>query len=197
MKKVLIVGAGGIGSWLAWNLHHLNQHKQIPQLDITFADNDSVDTKNLSYQLFQKIDLMDNKATVVANKYNFNGLETRIESDSQLKGYDCIVCAVDNSKFRRLMFNYGDKNSTYWIDLRSVGTAVAFYTKHKENTLKKMLETIPDENSDHLEGSCQLEFELENNIVQCGNRIIASIGAQLILNWYRGVTNTPGLTYRF
>ena len=36
-RKILIVGAGGIGSWLASTLYHLKQHKQLPDTHFTFS----------------------------------------------------------------------------------------------------------------------------------------------------------------
>ena len=42
MRHVLIVGAGGIGSWLAEHLFNLELHGQFPDdMVFTFADDDS------------------------------------------------------------------------------------------------------------------------------------------------------------
>ena len=192
MRNILVVGAGGIGSWLAWQLHHLNQFNQLTECLITFADDDTVDSKNLPYQYFDQLDLTDNKAEVIGIKYQFEYLSKRIKTKDQLANYDLIVSAVDNAKFRKLLFEYVNENpDVYWIDLRSEGRAIAFYTKHKNNSIEKMLGTLPDDLE--TEGSCQLAFELDNGIVQVGNRIIATFGAQLILNWYRSEPNPPSL----
>ena len=61
IKKILVVGAGGIGSWLAATFYHLKQHTQLPDTHFTFADDDTVDTPNLSYQNFDEDDFMDFK----------------------------------------------------------------------------------------------------------------------------------------
>ena len=46
MRKVLIIGAGGIGSFLIPLLDKVKMY------DITVADPDKVETKNLTYQNF-------------------------------------------------------------------------------------------------------------------------------------------------
>lgn len=196
MRKVLIAGAGGIGSFLAMNLHNSVVNKQLEDVEFHIVDDDTVDLKNIGYQNFNKIDLTDYKADAIALRYKMHGSVKRITSDKDFAGFDCIVGAVDNSIFRRLMFNYVFKHpEVYWIDLRSEGRAVAFFTKHKTNTLEAMLSTLPAE--DTASGSCQLEWELSNGIIQNGNKIIASIGSQLILNWYRNDTNPPKLIAKF
>ena len=190
MKKILIVGAGGIGSFLARNLHELSSvddWDQLPGLDINFVDDDTVDTDNLGYQCYETDEVIDDKVEALENKYLFKGFCERVESPDFFKGYDCIVSAVDNTSFRKMLFKYAAKNKdVYWIDLRSEGKIFSMYTKNKKNTLKKMLATIPEDKEG---GSCQNEFEKSNGIIQTGNRIVAAYGAQAILNWFRGDYN--------
>lgn len=195
MKKLLIVGAGGIGSWLAENLFYSVKTKQL-KINIYIADNDTVDTKNLTYQNFVEKDLLDNKAEVIANRFSFQDIQTKIEKHTQLEGYDCIISCVDNTIFRSLLFNYAIKNpKVYWIDLRSESRTIAFYTKQPTDTLEYLLSTLP---KDIVESSsCQLQFELDAGISQRGNKIIAAIGEQLVLNWARGDKNLAKYTHIF
>lgn len=185
MKKILIVGAGGIGSHLAHNIHTCITINQFPSAVFTIADNDTVDKKNLTYQKFSTNDLLENKAEVLGKKYNFNYISKRIEKESELLGYDCIVGAADNTIFRKLL--YANEQHYYWIDLRCIGTAVSIYAKSKNNTYTNMLKTLPK--TDVLTSSCQHKWELDQNIVQLGNKIIATIGCQYLLNWYRITKN--------
>lgn len=198
MKKVLIVGAGGIGSWLCFFIHNLNEFHQFSNCSFTIADYDTVDLKNLKYQNFNKTDLTDYKAEVLGLRYKMDILVKKIEKEEELAKYDCIVSAVDGTAFRKLLFKfvYKEENKNiYWIDLRSEGRTIAFYTKHPQNNLEKMLNTLPENDKEN--GSCQLEFELENNIIQNGNKIVAAIGSQLLLNWYRNEFNPPQFSMRF
>ena len=192
MKKVLIIGAGGVGSWLAWFLDDYCKKNQFYDVEFTFADHDTVDLKVLGYQKFDKTDLTDNKAQALHARYNFAFIPKKIESKQQLKGYDCIVCAVDSSTFRRKFFTmmFEDFPKTYWIDLRSEGRTIAYFTKHLKNTLESLLKTLPKEDIES--GSCQLEYERSAGIIQGGNRIIGCIGSQLLLNWCRNDDPAPG-----
>jgi len=189
MKRVLVVGAGGIGSWLAEHLYNLDTHGQFSDnVSFTFADDDTVENKNLYYQNFFMEDIMDEKSESLSARYGFGSITSRIESEDQLNGYEGIVCCVDNSKFRKLLFNYVDKNEdVYWMDMRSEGRDIAVFTKNKKNTLEVMLKTLPKDDVE--DGSCQRQWEFENNIIQFGNRIVSSIGAQYLLNWVRGDKN--------
>lgn len=203
MKNILIVGAGGIGSWLAMHLYNLNYHGQLQNTSITFCDDDTVDTPNLSYQNFTEDDFMDKKVDSINNRYGFTVLDTRIVSPAELNAYSCIVSCVDNAQFRNLLFKWAFAKANqdkHWIDLRSEGTSIAAFCKHKTHTLESMITTLGTFNPDAniVEGgSCQREYELSAGIVQVGNRIIASIGAQLILNYIRHTTSPAKFIHTF
>lgn len=192
MKQVAVVGTGGIGSWLAFYLYDLEQNNQLKDVGFTFYDDDVVEEKNLPYQNFDIEDITDSKVESISARYGFIGEEERVESVKDLKDFDCIVCAVDSKSFREDLFkNCNSKNNPHWIDLRSEGRTFVFYTKHKANDTEKMLATLPKEDAE--EGSCQLEWELEEGIIQQGNKIVAAIASQLVLNWHRGVDSPPML----
>ena len=199
MKKLLIVGTGGVGSYLARNLYEYEQNNQLFNLQITLADGDEVDVKNLIYQNFTDEDILENKAKTLANKYKFLYIDKFINVNNDLNDYDAVICAVDGTKFRKEFYNYmfNQHPEKYWMDLRSTGKLVAAYCKHPKLSYNDMLNTVPK--TDVENGSCQLKFELETGIVQGGNRIIAEIGAQLLLTWYRGEekTNPIKFTYNF
>ena len=61
MRKVLVIGAGGIGSFL---IKFLNKVKLY---DITVADPDKVEEKNIPYQNFGNGHIGHNKAEVMKN----------------------------------------------------------------------------------------------------------------------------------
>lgn len=188
--KILIVGAGGIGSWMIPELYELIELEQIPNnIKFTIADFDLVESKNLLYQNFQKTDLFEPKALVLSAKYNMEPLIKKIDNKSMLNNYDCIVSAVDNTEFRKLLFDYvfNDNQDVYWIDLRSEGKSYAVYAKSKKLSYEYMMNTLPKE--DVSGGSCQHNWELENNIIQRGNRHAAQYGVSYLLNWFRGDPN--------
>ena len=55
-RKLLIIGAGGIGSYLASFLERISERRQA-LYDITIYDDDKVEEKNLSYQNFNVEDV--------------------------------------------------------------------------------------------------------------------------------------------
>tara|TARA_Y100000592_G_scaffold99489_1_gene175724 strand:- start:2827 stop:3423 length:597 start_codon:yes stop_codon:yes gene_type:complete len=195
-SNILIVGAGGIGSWLCYFLYDLQTHNQINRdTYITVADPDTVEDKNLRYQNFSIEDITDNKALVMESKYGFSGIDTIINRSEQMADYDLIISCVDNTSFRRLMFNTCMKDDTkHFIDLRSEGSTIFALSKHKKNDIEYLLSTIPEEIENT---SCQRSFELEGGIIQQGNKIIAGIGSQFVLNYIREDVNPPKFSATF
>ena len=110
MRKILVIGAGGIGSYLISFLDNLNLY------DIQVNDDDKVETKNLTYQNFgdedvgkHKVDCMKRHASIkFASPYP-------ILTPNQLEGFDLVVCCVDNLGTRRMLYNSNVK----WLDLES------------------------------------------------------------------------------
>ena len=104
MRKVLIIGVGGIGSYLAPVLDKTGLY------DITIADPDDLEDKNFLYQNYSKPKflLQENKKKVAqldmlkANKVGFP-----ILTQQQLMGFDLIVCCADNLDVRRLVYRQG------------------------------------------------------------------------------------------
>lgn len=184
MKRIAIIGAGGIGSFLLGELERLAENNQLPNTHFIVFDGDVVEHKNLKYQNFVETDIGKNKAQAMFDKTVFLNMETKsvFANAKDLTEFDAVVSCVDSSDWRKEMFKILEPKGTMWIDLRSEGRAVAAYVKCKKNTLETMLATLPDTRE---RGSCQNTFELENNIIQIGNRIVAMIGVQMILNYLR------------
>lgn len=183
--NVLIVGAGGIGSWLAFFLDDLVEKDQFSdETTFTFADDDIVDVKNTAYQNFPLEDISEYKVESIQTRYLFESFTGKVEDIEFLKPYDVVVSAVDNTVFRRMLFENEPQDDYYWIDLRSEGNQVSAYSKgaDKEMLLNTVKETVEG-------ASCQRQFELDNGIIQNGNKIIAAIGSQMLLNYYRGEMN--------
>ena len=117
-RKILIIGVGGIGSYLTPLLHKTGLY------DLSISDPDIVEEKNLYYQNFNTSHLgktkvnciVENDVIGVRNPYP-------ILTDIQLKGYDLVVCCADNLDARRLVYRQGfqDDVKTRWLDLRAQG----------------------------------------------------------------------------
>lgn len=197
MKNILIVGCGGIGSFLSREINRLMLTEQINlnNVSITLMDFDNVEMKNIKYQNFTNSDIGKNKAEVLGERYCLDYKTQELTRPEQMKGYDIIISCVDNAEARRKVFEYCFKNDVYFIDGRSEGKAIALFTKTAESTKEKMLETLNGD--DGKSKSCQLKYELEKGIIQQGNLIVATILSQLLLNKLRGEDNRSEYRYVF
>lgn len=180
-KDICVIGCGGIGSWLASFVNRAQLNKQL-EGDFTFIDDDIVEAKNIPYQNFEVEDVMKNKAEVIGDKLLFDYQVTRLEKPEDLKAFDLVVIAADNSKVRRMVYEHAKD----WIDLRSKGRIVSVFRKSEKNTPKVMEETL---GSSDEPTSCQNKNELKANIIQYGNLIAASIGVQMLVNEERSKAN--------
>lgn len=171
-RKILVIGAGGIGSFL------------IPLLDkvglyhITVADPDKVETKNLPYQNFTTDDVGENKASVMGNRYRsiMGGSQFPILTEKQMQGYDLVICCVDNLGLRRTMYNTKIK----WLDLRAQGRNAALVS-HKADI--KMYESLLAGKDGSF--SCQGDsWDGSNKGVHFMQVAIAGMGAQWIQRYF-------------
>jgi len=191
MKKVLVVGAGGIGSRFLFEIVELIIAEQIPDEYIfTMVDNDSVEKKNIKYQKFTKDDIGKHKVEALKDRWKdhlqiFKAEVKKVENLQEYldKGYDYVICCVDNTKFRKHMFELWDKHKFKFIDMRSEGTAIAVFTSHERTTTESLMATVKTDKEDM---SCQRQFELDQGIIQQGNKIVATIGTQIFLHMIRG-----------
>ena len=183
MKKVLIIGAGGIGSYFSEAMFDLIMKNQInlDEYEFYVADMDSVEQKNILYQNFTVEDLFKNKSRVIGDRYRLVYIEEKIE-EQHLAQYDMYVICADNGRIRKEVFEHAKNFDKPFIDLRSEGRTIAFFTH--EMPLDELRATLNDETLDN-SGSCQLKHEFDKGIIQVGNKIIAIMGAQLFLNYVR------------
>ena len=117
-KKIVIVGAGGLGSSLSLALGTSG----IGQIDI--IDFDNVANHNIHRQIaFTLKDEGKNKASTIASLVKeknpfieINAFETSFEEfEKKNIKYDLILDATDNLPSREAIDNYAKKHSTPWI----------------------------------------------------------------------------------
>jgi len=130
-RKMLMIGAGGIGSYLIPLLDKTKVY------DMVVADPDNVEKKNLTYQNFKPKENEMNKASVMS--WNYESVTRHISypilTEKQIKGYDLVVCCADNLDVRRLLY----RSNVKWLDLRAQGRNCAYISyradKNKHDTL--------------------------------------------------------------
>jgi hypothetical protein len=171
-RKILIIGAGGIGSFLIPVLDRVDLY------DITVADPDTVEEKNLTYQNFEFDDVGEHKVSAMEHRYcNLKTIKYPILSEKQMQGYDLVICCVDNIGLRRTMYNCKDLK---WLDLRAQGrnAAMVAYTADP-----KMYDTLLA--GEERSFSCQGDsWDGSNKGVHFMQVVIAGMGAQWTQRWF-------------
>lgn len=180
--KILVCGAGGIGSFLVPLISKALLYNQLGNdVEVVIADNDSVEPKNLSYQNFSEEDLLQNKAEVLGKRYTLGYINKKITKTEELEGYDVIILAVDNSQIRKMVYNYCKNNKTFWIDARSIDRNVAIFSKSDRNTPDAMEEFTKDVK----DMSCQFSKNIKEKKINYGHIVASSIAFQILINYVR------------
>ena len=181
VKRILIVGVGGIGSYLVPML------AKTEQFDLHFADPDIVEEKNICYQNFEYIDVGKPKVSVMM-RYTGPTMASQYEilTEMQIKDYDLVICCADNLSVRRLIYSqgFGDNCKTKWLDLRAQGRNGALISYMIDPKLSNTFLTGPDGSF-----SCQGEDFNETRdkkTIHWTHVAIAGIGAQWVMRLNNG-----------
>tara|TARA_R110002050_G_scaffold75215_2_gene161345 strand:+ start:19431 stop:20006 length:576 start_codon:yes stop_codon:yes gene_type:complete len=170
-KKILIIGAGGIGSYLIPLLDRLGCYT------LTVYDNDTIEKKNLLYQNYQEEDISLNKAEVMMQRYSsVFGQPYPVLTVNQIQGYDLVICCADNLTVRRLIYmsNQGRLGRIEWLDLRAQGRNGALISFKINDKMADTLLEGPDGSY-----SCQAgDWAGKATGVNLTHAIIAGMGAQ-------------------
>ena len=187
--KTLIIGCGGIGSHLIEEICRSIEQEQIdPNTELFIADNDLVEMEQIRHQNFTFEDSGLNKAQALARRFNQFGvtpIKDRIKSGKQLKGYDFIILCVDNDPTREMVIKHCFSKNIDFLDLRSSGRTISAFPK-----LEKASDNLKFvDGNDATCYSCQDRNNLLMGRIDKGNKIIALIGVQMVLNHLRGMNN--------
>jgi len=177
--RILIVGAGGIGSYVIEHLDKLIQHEQIKNVNIEVVDDDTVELKNILYQNFTSEDIDDYKTDALSFRYvNIDTYTNKRVAEPDLKVYDLVILCADNNIIRKDAYRNYLSCKIPFIDARSNGTTVGIYSSATINYLSTIDET--EESS-----SCQHPWQIAKNEIELGNVVIAAILSQHILRYCR------------
>jgi len=189
-RKVLVIGVGGIGSFLTPLLHRTGLYS------VTMHDPDTVDLKNISYQNFKHSNIGMSKVnamrinTTCMNHLTDVGLNQGkaypILTKKQLEGFDLIVCCADNLAVRKLLYAQGFKDGcqTHWLDLRAQGRNGALISYLTDGNFSETLLNGPEGSF-----SCQGENfneSLNTEDLHFTHVAIAGYGAQWMQRWFAG-----------
>jgi len=178
MRKIMIIGAGGIGSYLVSFLDRIGLY------DITVFDDDDVETKNLTYQNFDDSDVGYKKVVGLGDKFpSVNNAQPYVVLvKQQLENYDLVVCCADNLSVRRLLYRegYGEDIENKWLDLRSQGRNAALISYKTDPTLMDTMLDGPEGSF-----SCQgTDWEGDAEGIDTMHIAIAGIATQWIQKWF-------------
>jgi len=185
MRKIMIIGAGGIGSYLIHNLNRINQRSRtdtpgVHLYDITVYDDDKVEKSNLGNQMYSDHDVGELKVDTWSASCNTQPYQVLL--NKQLKGYDLVICCADNLAVRRLLYRqgYGDSAKIKWLDLRAQGRNAALISYKVDENLVDSLLSGP-------EGSFSCQGEGWDGSAESMNTMhmaIAGIAVQWIQRWF-------------
>jgi|TARA_B100000073_G_scaffold319207_1_gene297935 hypothetical protein len=182
MRKIMIIGTGGIGSYLIDFLSRIGIY------DITVFDDDKLEEKNLTYQNFIPDTVGQTKVSAVNERLKVNGLKLVDEQpflvlvEKQLKGYDLVICCADNLAVRRMLYRqgYGDDAKLKWLDLRAQGRNAALISyKVNENLVDDLLAGA--EGSFSCQGG---DWDGSPEQVNCMQIAVAGVASQWIQRWF-------------
>ena len=194
-RDVLVIGVGGIGSFLTPLLHRTGLY------NVTMSDPDKIELKNISYQNFKESDI--GLLKVSAMRINTEGMMHQYDNGlhvgqaypvltkTQLttrkdKPYDLIICCADNLSVRKLLYSQGfkDECKTPWLDLRAQGRNGALISYLTDGSFSETFLTGPAGSF-----SCQGENfneSLNTEDLHFTHVAIAGYGAQWMQRWFAG-----------
>jgi len=194
-KKVLIVGAGGIGTTFVDLLVPALERTAL-KAEITLMDGDVVEASNLGHQRFTQEQIGMYKVSALSSRHTGRGehveiipIADNLRTAEQLLGYDLVVVCVDRPEPRRLVHAL----DVPWIDLRCSGDGWMILSSDSDAALVKQM------TPDHQPMSCQVEGALDAGNLEFGFSVAGTFGAQWLVQNLRGrsgpVQSMGSLTY--
>lgn len=169
-RKIMIIGTGGIGSFLIPLLDKTGLYK------IDVYDPDTVEKKNITYQNFSEEEVGNLKVDCISNRYNCKPNPYPVLTEKQMQGYDLVVCCVDNLDCRRTLY----RSKLNWLDLRAQGRNAAIVSSEANPEQYDTLLAGPEGSF-----SCQGDsWDGTTKNVHFMQVAIAGIGAQWIQRWF-------------
>lgn len=175
MRRILIIGVGGIGSFLVQFMSKSGMYH------ITVSDPDKVEKKNITYQNYYDFDV--DKLKVKQNSAQIKN-PYKILVKEQLEGYDLVICCADNLDVRRLLYRegFGEDCKNKWLDLRAQGRNGALISYLADSKYSDVFNSGPEGSF-----SCQSEdYNISRNPadLQFTHIAIAGIASQWIHRWF-------------
>lgn len=176
--KIAVIGCGGIGSYFAHHIDKLISLKQIKSCRFEFFDDDIVEKKNMLYQNFETSDIDSFKTTALEERYYNVSFTNKRVGLNDLLVYNLVILCADNNEIRNIAWTNWKTNKIPFIDARANGKCFGIYSSNLPN----YLDTVSKDNK---ATSCQNPFQIAKLEIEYGNVIVASMLAQVFLNYHR------------
>ena len=193
--EIALVGAGGIGSNLAWALvpaiHRGALVESIGPVRVRIFDSDLVSEANLSHQRFSRSDVGRPKVECVRDalsdlesaNLSIEACPWDVRSPEDLGSPDLTVVGVDSPPARIAVHKRGGT----WLDLRCAGDN---YIALDYRMTPVEVERLTDPSQ--LPGSCQMADALDSGNIQFGHLAAAAHGAQWLVQSMRAMAGHGG-----
>lgn len=175
-RKIMIIGAGGIGSYLVSFLDRIGLY------EIHVFDDDTVEEKNLTYQNYNLMDVGTKKVEALAETFDIVPQPYFVLVKEQLVNYDLVVCCADNLAVRRLLYRegFGADCQNKWLDLRSQGRNGALISYKMDPSLMESMLAGPQGSF-----SCQgTDWDGSAKDIDTMHIAISGIATQWIQKWF-------------
>jgi molybdopterin/thiamine biosynthesis adenylyltransferase len=113
--KVMVCGAGGIGTYVALNL-------AMEGLDLDIFDGDVIESHNVARQILYygkigqpKVDVLKERLEAIT-RVNIKAYNEFVTEDTMLGDYDVLVCCADNWEARKVMNDFAVESHTPLIN---------------------------------------------------------------------------------
>ncbi len=182
-----IIGAGGVGSWLAPALCLLTKPSQV-----ILMDGDKLEDKNLNRQLFTKADIGKNKAEALASRYGCQAQPYFYSAHfiNHLKSDWLIVCADNHPARKAALQMCDDYGCRAIVACNEKTSAEAFYYQPDwaGTTLdprEYYPEILTDDTGDPRQRAigCTGEAQVATPQLVTANMLAAGLAGHLIMVW--------------
>jgi len=206
MKHTYIIGAGGVGSWLAPSVIMLLGKPD----SVTIIDGDVLEEKNLNRQLFTRDEIGKTKAEALASKYGCGAIPKYFShGDIELHRTDWVLCVVDNNASRNAVLESCDAYGCKAIfAANETHSSEAYYYENewqgdKLDPRTYYPEIATDKSDDPRRAAigCTGEAQVRNPQLVSANFMAASLCQHLLVLWRQeqpkmGREALPHLPYR-
>lgn len=177
-RKILVGGAGGIGSWTVLFLGRSNDH------ELVIVDMDTIDELNLAGQFYRNRDVGATKAHALIDNVNlFNNpplnvfaSTNRIETITGINQYPFVISAFDNMDAREYLFNQWKANPDRKLFIDGRLLAEQFEVYYVQKGMEERYEETLFKQSEAEEATCTFK-STSHFAAMCGARIVHGLNA--------------------